>query len=76
VTRQQLVEVSTRQRAALVATAEPLVRKAAALDRVVSYVSRNPALPALALGAFALVGPRKIFELATRAVTLYALFRR
>jgi hypothetical protein len=67
---------SSSQRMALAACAEPLVRKAAALDRVVGYVRRNPAVAALAVGAFALIGPRKIFDMATRAITVYALFRR
>ena len=67
---------SSSQRRALVVCAEPLVRKAASLDRVVSYVRRNPAIAAVAVGAFALIGPRKIFDMATRAITIYALFRR
>ena len=75
-TRAQLVELSTRQRGALVAAAEPLVQKAQAVDRVVAYVRDNPALTASLVGAVALLGPRKIFDMATRALTVYALFRR
>jgi hypothetical protein len=74
--RRELVERSSAQRAALLVSAEPLVRKAETLDRVVAYVRRNPVVSALAVGAVALVGPRKIFDLAARAVTLYMLFRR
>ena len=74
--REELVLRSSSQRMALVVCAEPLVRKAASLDRVVSYVRRNPAIAAVAVGAVALIGPRKIFDLATRAITVYALFRR
>ena len=72
----ELVELSTAQRAALVATAEPLVRKAEAVDRVVGYVRRNPAVTAVAVGAVALLGPRKLLDLGARAVTLYTLLRR
>jgi len=74
--RRELVERSAAQRSALGAAAEPLVRKAAAYDRVAGYVRRNPALIALAVGAVALIGPQKIFDLGTRATTLYLLLRR
>ena len=74
--RRELVERSAAQRAALAASVEPLVRKTAALDHVVTYVRSNPVIAALAVAAFALLGPRRIFAMATRALTLYALFRR
>jgi hypothetical protein len=74
--RRELVERSNAQRIALAASVEPLVRKTAAFDRVVTYVRSNPAITAVAVGAFALIGPRKIFDMATRAITIYALFRR
>ncbi|HEV3010605.1 MAG TPA: YqjK family protein [Burkholderiales bacterium] len=74
--RRELVERSSTQRAALAGAAEPLLRKAAALDRVVGYVRRNPVVTAVAVGAVALLGPQKIFDLGTRAVTLYMLLRR
>jgi YqjK-like protein len=74
--RRELVERSAAQRAALAQAAEPLVRKAAALDRVVGYVQRNPVVSAAAVGAVALLGTRRIFDLAARAITLYTLFRR
>ena len=74
--RQELVNRSAAQRAALAGAAEPLLRKAATLDRVVRYVRRNPIIIAVAVGAVALIGPQKIFDLGTRAVTLYMLLRR
>ena len=74
--RHELVERSTAQRAALLATIDPLARKAMTVDRVSAYVRRNPALLGLAIGAVALVGPQKIFDLGTRAITLYLLARR
>jgi len=74
--REELVARSAAQRAALVANVEPLLRKAAAADRIVERLRRYPV--AVALGAAALVffGSRKVFDLATRALTIYALFRR
>jgi hypothetical protein len=74
--RGELVERSAAQRAVLLAAASPIVAKAAAVDRVVSYVRRYPVLSSFAVGAVALAGPRKIFDLGARAVTLYMLFRR
>ena len=59
-TKSELVERSAAQRAVIVAAAEPLVRVAASADRVVSIF----------------LGSRRLFDLATRAVTLYALFRK
>lgn len=74
--REELVERSAAQRIALLASAEPLVRKAAAVDRVLAYVRRYPVLASLAVGAVALIGPRRLFELGTRAIALYALLKR
>ena len=74
--RRELVERSSVQRAALFVSAEPLLRKAAALDRYVGYVRRNPVVSALAVGAVAVLGSRRIFDLAGRAITLYMLFRK
>lgn len=73
--RRELVERSSAQRAALFVAAEPLTRKAAALDRVVNYVRSNPVVSAVAVGAVALLGPRRIFDLGARAITLYTLLR-
>jgi hypothetical protein len=74
--REELVERSAAQRNALLAAAEPLVRKAAAIDRVVAYVRQYPLLASLAVGAVALIGPRRLFEVGTRAIALYALLKR
>ena len=52
------------------------MRKAAAFDRVVGYLQRNPVVSALAVGAVALLGTSRIFDLAARAITLYTLFRK
>jgi hypothetical protein len=38
-------------------------------------VRQNPVISALAVGAVALLGPRKLYDMATRAVTLYLLLR-
>ena len=74
--RRALVERSAAQRAALGIYAEPLVRKTAALDRVVDYVRNNPVLSSVAVGAVVLLGPRRLWEMATRAVTIYTLLRK
>jgi hypothetical protein len=74
--RQELVERSTAQRAALLAAAEPIARKAAAVDRAVAYVRQYPVLASLAVVAVALIGPRKLFDLGARAIALYALLKR
>jgi len=73
--RAELVERSAAQRAALLAAATPIVAKAAAVDRVVSYVRRYPVLSSFAVGAVALAGPRRLLDLGSRAVTLYMLLR-
>ena len=73
--REELVERSAAQRAALLAAATPIVAKAAAVDRVVSYVRRYPVLSSFAVGAVALAGPRRLLDLGSRAVTLYMLLR-
>lgn len=73
--RQELVERSAAQRAALVAAAEPLLRRAVTVDRITASLRRYPVVAALAVGAVALIGPRKLFDLGTRALTLYILLR-
>ena len=75
-TREELIALSSRQRAAVIAAAEPIIGKAEKVDRVVGYVRRNPVVAAVAVGAVALLGPRKIFDLGARAITLYMLLRR
>jgi hypothetical protein len=43
---------------------------------VVAYVRQYPVLASLAVGAVALIGPRRLFEVGTRAIALYALLKR
>ncbi|MEA3194229.1 MAG: hypothetical protein QOD26_2562 [Betaproteobacteria bacterium] len=74
--RLELVRRSAAQRAALVANADPFVRKAAALDRLVTKVRQYPMVTAAAAGAVTFFGSRKLFTLVTRALSIYALFRR
>ena len=72
----ELVERSAAQRAALVADAQPLLRKAAATDRIVGALRRYPVVTTLIVGTVALIGPRRLFDYGTRAITLYMLLRR
>ena len=74
--RRALIERSAAQRASILEGAAPLASKAASLDRVIDYVRRYPVAAAAAAGAIALVGPRRLFDLGTRALTLYMLLRR
>ena len=74
--REELVARSSAQRGALVAAAAPIARRAAAADRVLTYVRAHPVLSSAVVGAVALLGPRKLLELGTRAVALYALIKR
>lgn len=74
--RLELVQRSAAQRAALIADVDPLVRKAATVDRLVARVRQYPVVTAVAVGAVALLGTRRIFEAASKLLTLYALFRR
>ncbi|OAI52478.1 hypothetical protein AYO46_00525 [Betaproteobacteria bacterium SCGC AG-212-J23] len=74
--RRELVERSASQRASLVTNAEPLLHKAEALDRLVTRVRRYPMATAAVAAAVVFLGSRRIFDLATRALTIYALFKR
>jgi hypothetical protein len=74
--RLELVERSMTQRAALVADAKPLLSKAAAADRIAGMLRRYPVVTVLAVGAVALIGPRRLFDYGTRAITLYMLLKR
>ncbi len=76
VEREALIARSASQREALIAGTEPLLRQAAAFDRVVGSVRRHPLVTGLAVTAVALVGSRKIFDIATRLLTIYMLVRR
>jgi YqjK-like protein len=74
--RRALVERSAAQRAAILDGVASLASKATSLDRVVDYVRRYPVVAAAAAGAIAIVGPRRLFDLGTRALTLYMLLRK
>jgi hypothetical protein len=74
--RHELVARSTAQRAELITHTEPLLRKVAAADRVLGKLRQYPVVTAVGVGAVLLLGTRRIFELATRVLTIYALFRR
>jgi hypothetical protein len=75
-TRQELVERSAAQRAAIIAAAQPLLRAAAAPDRISGYLRRYPAGIAIAAAAIAVLGPRKLLAAGARLLTLYTLFRQ
>lgn len=74
--RLELVERSNAQRVALIAGAAPLLEKGAALDRIVAAARRHPAVTVLGVGAVVLLASRRMFGLATRLLTLYALIKR
>lgn len=74
--REELVARSTAQRAALIADVQPLISKAAAADRILTRMRRYPVVIGVAAAGVALLGSRRIFDLASRALTLYALLRR
>ena len=74
--REELVARSTAQRAAMVANAEPLLSKAAAADRILMRMRRYPLVIGAVAAGVVMLGSRRIFDLASRALTLYALLRR
>lgn len=74
--RQELVARSASQRSALVAGMEPLLRKAAALDRIAGAVRRHSLIVAIVAVAVTLLGSGKLLWVATRLLTVYTLLRR
>ena len=74
--RLELVERSRAQRATLIAAAAPFTEKAAAVDRLVASARRHPVVTMLGAGAVVLLASKRLFGLATRLLTLYALIRR
>ena len=74
--RQELIDRSSVQRAALVAEVRPLLDKAGALDRVITSVRHHPVVTGLGAAAVVLLGARQVLALGSRALTLYALFRQ
>jgi YqjK-like protein len=73
--RRALVEQSAAQRQAIVAAAGPLLQKAAAADRILAGLRRHRVAITALGAAVVLLGSRKLFDIATRIVTVYALFR-
>ena len=74
--REMLVARSQAERAAIIAAADPILRKAAAADRLLTRVRQHPVAVALVGAAVVALGARKLLGLATRAMAIYALFRR
>jgi len=74
--RRELVARSAAQRAELVRNADPLLTKAAALDRVVTRVRDYPLITGAVAAGIVLLGSQRIFDLASRLLTVYALLRR
>jgi hypothetical protein len=74
--RLELVERSTTQRSALIDGVAPLLRKAAALERIVATMRRYSVVGGFVAGVVALVGSRKLTDIATRLLTVYMLVRR
>jgi hypothetical protein len=74
--REALVARSAAQRQAILAAAEPLLRKAGAADRLYSRVRSHPLMVAVIGITVVALGTRKLLSLATRAMAIYALFRR
>lgn len=74
--RRMLVERSAALRASLMADLKPFAERASTLDSVVYAVRRYWVVTAIAAGAVALFGSRRLFDVASRVLTVYALFRR
>jgi hypothetical protein len=74
--RQELVERSRSQRAALLAGILPVADKLATFDRAVASVRRYPAVSAAIAGAVVLFGSRKLFDWAARGITLYTMLKK
>jgi hypothetical protein len=71
-----LVARSAAQRAALIASAQPLVRAVEKPDRIVAFVRRYPAGIAVGALALALLGPRRLVATGARLLTVYTLLRQ
>jgi hypothetical protein len=74
--REELVERSRSQRAALMAGILPVAEKLATVDRAVASVKRYPVVSAAIAGAVVLFGSRKLFDWAARGITLYTLLKK
>jgi hypothetical protein len=74
--RNELVERSRSQRAALMAGILPVAQKLATVDRAVASVKRYPVVAAAIAGAVVLFGSRRLFDWAARGLTLYTLLKK
>jgi hypothetical protein len=74
--RNELVERSRAQRAALVAGIVPVAEKLGTVDRAVASVRRYPVVSAVIAGGVVLFGSRKLFDWAARGITLYTLLKK
>lgn len=75
-TVRELVARSAAQRAAVIASAQPLLHAVEKPDRFVAFVRRYPAGIAIGTMALALLGPRRLLAAGTRLLTVYTLFRQ
>lgn len=75
-TARELIERSAAQRAAIIASAQPLLQALEKPDRIVGFVRRYPGAIAIAALALALLGPRKLLATGARLLTVYTLFRQ
>lgn len=74
--REALRARSSAQREALAQAAAPFTGKLATLDRVTQALRSHPVVAGLAVGALALLGPRRLLNWALRALSMAALVRR
>ena len=72
----ELVARSAAQRAAIITSAQPLLRAVEKPDRVVAFVRRYPAGIAIGAVALALLGPRRLLAVGGRLLAVYTLFRQ
>jgi len=74
--RQALAARAAVQRAELAGALQPVVRRLAALDRVVAALRERPLMVVAAAAALVLLGPRRLLRWALRVFPLVALLRR
>ena len=74
--RNELVERSRSQRAALIAGMVPMAQRLSTVDRAVASVRRYPVVSAVIAGSVVLFGSRRLFDWAARGLTLYTLLKK
>jgi hypothetical protein len=74
--REELVERSVAQRAALIAAVAPLADKAATLDRILGTLRRYSVVAGIIAAVAALFGSRGVLDIGSRLLSLYLLARR